>query len=280
MPLKNKDKLATIVSQKILEREKGKLNKRGATEVRRRPNESVPYSAISQDAHLKFTTSQINYDKFETFDNRSSSRSQGRHNLSHEVLQNLKNRRSERRAFRNPKINVNGLTPVRTNENQFHLPDTMKGYSKEHLPATTHFKAMSIDTHSLTAHAEQNSKNKFMNIWAAERANKIVRYRKREEMRGILNKQKFEIKEQQKLKKLEQKSDFDEMQRRIKEYQQELKNEAERKFRKREHEIEIMKEGRDLYQRNLSNRRKLDQIETLKESPKYLEEREKQEQEL
>jgi len=64
------------------------------------------------------------------------------------------------------------------------------------------------------------------------------------------------------------------MQNRIQSYQQDLIKEAEKSQNKKNREKAIMVESKDLHQRNIILRKKRDLEETLKESPKYLIDRE------
>jgi hypothetical protein len=99
-------------------------------------------------------------------------------------------------------------------------------------------------------------------------------------MRGVLYKQKFELREQKQLQKLAKEKDYSEMQNRIKEYQEEVQNELDQRMKKRNWEIEIMVESKDMHTRNTQLKKQLEKIETQKESPKYLEQREQQERDL
>lgn len=290
----NKVNITSVLSHKILENKEKpvKDSKRGETEVRRRPKEILPvHSPFSPNKNLKCTTSQVQYNQFETFDNMSNCSTPFKPKLSFETLQNLKDKRDERKAV---KIHSRGftkidLTPNNSDLKRFHLPDAGRGntLNKSQIDPNRG-KAASIDSQSFTMMGDSNrmtlrqpNKNKkFANIWASENVNQINRYRKTEEMRGVLNKQQIELQEQKRLEKLEKERELEEMRIRMKLYQQDLRKEAEKQNAKRHMEIEIMKESKDLYQRNQVFRKRMDQLETMKEQPTYLESKEKQEREL
>lgn len=108
----------------------------------------------------------------------------------------------------------------------------------------------------------------------------IKRNKQTEEMKGILHIQKQELTQQNKLHQLVKDRELQEMQKRIQNYHEDLQKEADQRSAKRNKEIAIMQESKDLYQRNCFLRKQMDQLETMKEDPRYLEQREMQEREL
>jgi hypothetical protein len=70
------------------------------------------------------------------------------------------------------------------------------------------------------------------------------------------------------------------MQGKIWEYQEELDHEKVKKDEKRNYEVSIMKESKELHHKNRIYRSQAEHHETMKESPKYLIQRDIQEQEL
>lgn len=66
----------------------------------------------------------------------------------------------------------------------------------------------------------------------------------------------------------------------MKDYQKDIQKEVEQMRKKRNKEQQIMKESKDLYQLNLINRLQQEQYDNLKETSKYLDDREQQERNL
>lgn len=129
--------------------------KRGETEVRRRPKViEKPYvsSLFSPGNKPKYSTSQSNYNQFETFDHHTNSQSDFKHNMSLETLNSLKEKRLSRKTNhkRVQKILKEDTSPLEigVKSNSLILPDAVRSAAgnlyKSNLESV-HIKANSND---------------------------------------------------------------------------------------------------------------------------------------
>ncbi|CAI2361560.1 unnamed protein product [Moneuplotes crassus] len=243
----------------------------------------------SPSPHLNNVNSYINYNQHSNFPQSPSSCSKKSHNLSSENLKNLKSNRSKRKALYRERsdqgsLKISPTTPTAPNptfsqkKGKFILPATEASRrrnlfkDKNCSSNSNHLRSQSIES--------QISPNLKVNIWANEQKNKIHRYRKTEEMRGVLNRQKEEKLAREALQQQNTKKELLEMQDKIKHYQEELKTEAKRRSYKKSQEKGFMEESKNLYQLNKKLHKELDRMETMKENPKYLVNRDQQERKL
>lgn len=280
-----REHISSIISaQNLSQKAPAIVSKRIESEVKRRPQISPPYASFSPG--VPGTTSQAKYAQFETFDSQSNLNSQYTHKLSVESLRNLKQKRSDRRnKFKLSRASpIKDLTPLDSPKRLSQLPTPGLGNTKQLNKSqfeSSHLKALSIDSQNAASPLGNNRPRRlYTNLWTQERQNSIRRYRQTEEMKGVLSKQKIEHNEQKRLQDAIRAQEYMDMQGRIRSYQEELRNEARQRSDKRNKEVAIMEESKSLHQRNLLIRKHIDTLDNMKESPKYLEQREQQEKEL
>ncbi|CAI2363027.1 unnamed protein product [Moneuplotes crassus] len=241
------------------------------------------FSTRKASVPIENLNSHINLQQYSNLPESQRAMSKKINKLSVENLKVLKSSRSKRKALYKQRsvqgsLHVAPATPTAQNiclcqkRDKFALPvaKISKGrnlYHSQNNPIQ--FKTQSVDFPRTK-----------VNIWADEKKNKIVRYRKTEEMRGALERQKKEklareAQDQQNIKK-----EYEEMLGKIKIYKDDLKTEAIQKVHKMNQQKEIMEENKSLYQRNQKLQQEMDKKETMKENPQYLIERERQDKEF
>lgn len=271
-------------------------SKRGETEVRRRSKAmEKPYvSNMLSSPVAKNTSSQANYNQFETLDHSITQhyKADSRHNMSLETLQSLKNKRSNRRCNTRKFHNglVNGTTPESDiKSKEFLLPKTREAKGMGNVYQTNkklgHTRHASTDSNfnSQTTKSPysgvttRHSKN-YKNIWASERLNTINRQKQTEEMRNMLKKQKIEHLAKVRLENQMKQSEFNDMEDRIKMYINDIQNDIKNQVDKRTFERKIMSENISTHNINKLNRTEVENREISKESPDRLIQREKVEE--